>query len=162
MQQKFTDFKTVPFIRDYPFITYVCVRIRGLEMLIFSENFVYVRNGWYLSHIVLSSKSGGKGLGIQLFTKVFLWKYFFGLLSSKKNLCYLLDWKPFKNDEKCFFFILKTLFVPKIFMFLPWLFGHVGKMTWLTVLTSKFMTSQPAQQTIAIHILPIISQSKVN
>ena len=29
-------------------------------------------------------------------------------------------------------------------------------------LTSKFMTSQPGQQTIAIHILPNISRSKVN
>ena len=90
------------FIKDYSFITYVRVPIRGLEMLIFSEN------GWYLSHIVLSSKSIGKGLGIQNFTKVFLWKYFFGLLSSKKNLCYLLDWKPFKNDEKCFLFHLEN------------------------------------------------------
>ena len=29
-------------------------------------------------------------------------------------------------------------------------------------LTSKFMTSQPVLQTIAIHVLPIISQSKGN
>ena len=29
-------------------------------------------------------------------------------------------------------------------------------------LTSKFMTSQPVQQTIAIHILPDISRSKGN
>ena len=29
-------------------------------------------------------------------------------------------------------------------------------------LISKFMTSQPGQQTIAIHILPIISKSKGN
>ena len=29
-------------------------------------------------------------------------------------------------------------------------------------LTSKFMTSQPGLQTIAIHILPNISQSKTN
>ena len=44
------------------------------------------------------------------------------------------------------------------------LFGHVGKTVWLEKirLTSKFMTSQPGLQPIAIHILPIISQSKGN
>ena len=51
----------------------------------------------------------------------------FGLSPSKKVLCYLLDLKPFKNDEKCFLFHLKALFVLKIFKFLSRLFGHVGK-----------------------------------
>ena len=27
-----------------------------------------------------------------------------------KNLCCLLDWKPFRNDEKCFLFHLKSFF----------------------------------------------------
>ena len=35
--------------------------------------------------------------------------------------------KPFKNDKKAFYFTLETLFVLKIFKYLPWLFGHVGK-----------------------------------
>ena len=48
-----------------------------------------------------------------------------------KNVCYLLDWKPFKNDKKWFYFILKTLFILKIFTFLSRLFGYVGKAAWL-------------------------------
>ena len=35
-----------------------------------------------------------------------------------KKLFYLLQRKPFKNDEKCFLLILKTLFVHKIFRYL--------------------------------------------
>ena len=57
------------------------------------------------------------------------------------------------------FYTFYTLFVLKIFKFLSQLFGHVGKTAWLI---SKFMTSQPGLQTIAIHILPNISQSKGN
>ena len=55
-----------------------------------------------------------------------------------------------------FSFILKVLFVLKIFRFLSQLFRHVEKNGLIrkTRLTSKFMTSQPGLQTIAIHILP--------
>ena len=49
-----------------------------------------------------------------------------GLSPSKKNSFYLLQWKPFKNYEKCFL-ILKALFTPEIFKFLSWLFGDVEK-----------------------------------
>ena len=59
-----------------------------------------------------------------------------------------------------FYFILKALFVLKIFKFLSRLFGHIGKTAWLE--NSKLMTSQPGSQTIAIHILPNILQSKGN
>ena len=64
--------------------------------------------------------------------------------------------------KNAFYFILKALFVPKIFKFLSWLFGHVEKTTWFEQshkkqqailflvtmiwnlkLISKFMTSQP-------------------
>ena len=48
-----------------------------------------------------------------------------------KKLLYLLQWKPFKNDEKCFLFHVKVPFVPEIFEFLSWLFGHLEKPTWL-------------------------------
>ena len=41
-----------------------------------------------------------------------------GLADSQKNLCHLLDRKPFKNDEKCFLFRLQALFILKIFKFL--------------------------------------------
>ena len=33
-----------------------------------------------------------------------------GLSSSKKKLFYLIQWKPFKNDEKCFLFHPKSSF----------------------------------------------------
>ena len=33
--------------------------------------------------------------------------------------------------KNVFYFILKPFFVLKIFKFLPWLFGHVEKTTWL-------------------------------
>ena len=43
------------------------------------------------------------------------------------------------------YFILKALFVLKIFKFSSWLFGHVEKNSLMrkTSLNSKFMTSQP-------------------
>ena len=56
--------------------------------------------------------------------------------------------------KNVFCFILKALFVFKIFKFLSQLFGHVGKTT--------FMTSQSGQQTVTIHIFPNISHSKSN
>ena len=45
--------------------------------------------------------------------------------------------------------------------FLSWFFD-VEKTAGLERFISKFMTSQPGQQTIIIHILPNISQSKGN
>ena len=47
-----------------------------------------------------------------------------------KKRFYLLQWKPFKNDENAFYFILKALFVLKIFKCLSWLFGHIEKTAW--------------------------------
>ena len=44
---------------------------------------------------------------------------------------YLLQLQPFKNDENAFYFILKAIFVLKIFRFLSWLLGHVEKTAWL-------------------------------
>ena len=85
------------------------------------------------------------------------------LLPSKK-LCYLLDWKPFKNDEKCLLFHLKRSFCSQdiyVFVTIFWLCRKNGLIRKIR-LTSKFMTSQPGSQTIAILILPNISQSKGN
>ena len=42
-----------------------------------------------------------------------------------KKMFYLIQWNPFKNDQKCFLFHLKAFFVLKIFKFLSWLFGHI-------------------------------------
>ena len=78
-------------------------------------------------------------------------------------MCYLLDWKPFKNDRKCFLFNLKNSFCSQdiCFCYNFWSCRRNGliRMIWLT---SKFMTPQPGLQAIAIHILPNISQSKGN
>ena len=38
---------------------------------------------------------------------------------------------PLKMMKNAFYFILKALFVFKIFKFLAWLFGHVEKTAWL-------------------------------
>ena len=54
-------------------------------------------------------------------------------LSPCKNMCYLLDLKPFKNDDIALYFILKALFVLKIIKFLSQLFGYVGKTAWLEI-----------------------------
>ena len=46
-------------------------------------------------------------------------------LTFQTKMCYFLHWKPFKYDKNAFYFILKALFVLKIFKFLSWLFSHV-------------------------------------
>ena len=82
-------------------------------------------------------------------------------LTFQKCFCYLLDWKPFKNDEKCFLFYLKSSFCSQdIYVFVR-NFWSCRKNSLIT-LASKFLMSQPGTQTIAIHILPNISQGKGN
>ena len=86
-------------------------------------------------------------------------------LSPFKKICIIcLIENPLKMMKNSFCFILKALFVLKIFEFLSRLFGHVQKNGLIRKLRliSKFMTSQPGLQTIAIHILLHISQSKHN
>ena len=56
--------------------------------------------------------------------------------------------------KNLFYFILKALFVLKIFKLLSCFL--------VMLLTSKCMTSQAGQQISAIHALPIISRSKGN
>ena len=46
------------------------------------------------------------------------------------NESYLLEWKLFKIDEKCFYFTLKSCFVLEIFKFLPLLLWSCKKMAW--------------------------------
>ena len=50
-----------------------------------------------------------------------------GLSSSKKSSVNCLIESPLKMMKNAFYFILKTLFVLKLFKFLSQLFGHVGK-----------------------------------
>ena len=66
--------------------------------------------------------------------------------------------------KNAFYFVKETLSVLKILKFLSRIFDHVRKnsLIWKIGLASKFMTSQPGLQTIAIHILLNISQSKDN
>ena len=51
----------------------------------------------------------------------------FGLSSSKyiSVICFIQS--SLKIMKNVFYFIMKGLFVPKIFKFLSWLFGHVEK-----------------------------------
>ena len=72
---------------------------------------------------------------------------------------FLATESPLKMMKNAFYFTSKAPFVLKIFNFLSWLLvmlqsGFIGKIR----LISKFMTSQPGQQTIVIHILSKISQ----
>ena len=66
---------------------------------------------------------------------------------------YLLQRKPFKNDEKCFLFHLKSSFPSQDILTKNGLIRKVR-------LILEFMTSQPGEQTIAMHILPDILRSK--
>ena len=85
-------------------------------------------------------------------------------LTFPKKLRYLLHWKPFKIDEKYFLFHLKSSFRSQNIQAFVWTFSSSRKNSLIRKigLASKFMTSQPGSQTIAIHILPKISRSKGN
>ena len=65
--------------------------------------------------------------------------------------------------KNAFYFTLKALFVLNIFKFLSSLFSLVKNSLIRKIrLISKSVASQPAQQTISIHIIPNISRSKCN
>ena len=44
-----------------------------------------------------------------------------------KKMFYIIQWKPFKMMKSALYFILKALFVFKIFKFLSWIFGYAEK-----------------------------------
>ena len=54
-----------------------------------------------------------------------------GLSLSKKICVTCFIESPLKVIKKAFYFILNAPFFLKIFKFLSWLLGHVGKTTWL-------------------------------
>ena len=86
-----------------------------------------------------------------------------GLSPSKKMCVICFIESLLKIIKNAFCFILKALFVLKIFNCLSWLWscrksGLIRNIS----LISKFVTSQPGKQTIAIHIFPNISRSKSN
>ena len=47
------------------------------------------------------------------------------------DFLFIFNDTPSKMMKNVFYFILKPLFILKIFKFLSWLFGHVEKMAWL-------------------------------
>ena len=64
------------------------------------------------------------------FGKWFQKKLKVGLSPSKKKIICFNDSRS-KMKKNAFYFILKALFVLKIFGFLSWLSGHVEKTAWL-------------------------------
>ena len=56
---------------------------------------------------------------------------FYRLSPSKKYCVIFFIESPLKLMGNAFYFILKALFILKIFQFLSRLFGHAGKMAWL-------------------------------
>ena len=54
-----------------------------------------------------------------------------GLSPSKKKFIICFNDSPSKMMKNAFYFILKALFVLKIFKFLSWVFAHVEKTAWL-------------------------------
>ena len=85
-------------------------------------------------------------------------------LPTSKKYCYFLHWKPFETNGKCFLFYLKSSLHSEdisVFVTTFWSCRENGLIRRIR-LTSKFMASQPGLQTIVIHILLNISQSKGN
>ena len=61
-----------------------------------------------------------------------LWLYHLkSALTFQKKLFISFNNSPSKMMKNSFYFILKALFVRKIFKVLSWLFGHVEKTAWL-------------------------------
>ena len=61
----------------------------------------------------------------------FDWIVEVGLSPSKKNCVICFIESPLKLMKDAFYFILKALFIIKIFKFLSWLFDQLGKTAWL-------------------------------
>ena len=83
--------------------------------------------------------------------------------SHLQKMCYLLDWKPFKNDKKMLFISLERLFsfsrfFSQVFVTTFWSWRRNGLIRKVR-LTSKFTMPQLGLQTIVIHTLPNISHA---
>ena len=96
---------------------------------------------------------------IQFFVKILFQLNSFKVgLSPSKKICVIC---LIENYKKCFLFHLKSSFRSKdisVFVTTFWSYRKNGLIR-KTRLTSEFMTSQSGLETIAIHILPNISQS---
>ena len=82
---------------------------------------------------------------LKIMKKFFLFHLKVRLSPSKKVFYYLLQRKPFKNDEKCFLFHLKSSFHSQdILIFLLTFFScRKNDLMRKIRLISKFLTSQP-------------------
>ena len=127
-------------------------------MLIYTVFLYFETNNWFLI-ITTTYSTKEDGYTLYLSLKV-------GLSPSKKEkkLFYILQWKPFKIDGKCFLFHLWRSFRSQDIYIFVLTFRScrknnlIGKIS----LISKFMTSQPGKQAITIHILLNISRSTSN
>ena len=81
-----------------------------------------------------------------------------------KKVFYFFQWKPFRNYEKCLLFYLKRFFCSQditVFVLTFWPSRKNGFIRKIRLI-SKFITSQPGQETITIHKLSNNSRSKGN
>ena len=69
---------------------------------------------------------------------------------------------PLKMIKSAFYFMSKAVFVPKIFKFLSWLFGHVSKRLDKNNKINFNFYDVTAWFTIVTHVLPNIWRSKAN
>ena len=79
------------------------VGIDPVTMLFFNN---YKHYTIFFSKYLWISQVSLESVGLES-TKKF---YFFKIGLSTYKKCYLLDWNPFKGDEKCFLFNLKSSF----------------------------------------------------
>ena len=92
---------------------------------------------------------------------VYFFPWFKVGLSPSKKICVICFIEiPLKMMKNAFYFILKALLVLKIFQVFVLTFWSCRENVLIRRirLTSKFMTSQPGLQTVAMRILPNISQ----
>ena len=68
---------------------------------------------------------------VQGYLQVFMASFKVGLSPCKKVCVIYFIESPLKIMKNAFYFTLKALFILKIFKFLSWIFGHVGKTAWL-------------------------------
>ena len=84
-------------------------------------------------------------------------------LSPSQKICFICFTESLSTIMKnAFCFILKVLFVLKMFKFLRFWSCRKNSLIKETRLIPELMMSQPDKQTITIHALPNITQSKSN
>ena len=88
------------------------------------------------------------------------WLHFKDALSGLRQ--FLATESPLKMMKNAFYFIIKALFVLKIFKFLSWLFDHVSKQLGYGHKVNFKFYDVTAWLTMIIYILPNISRCKDN